>query len=283
MHTFSAMVVFARLPFLRPALTYALLLAASAAYAAGPTGLLNDTGQTQCDNGSNAMAACTIGNTGDAATYKRQDGRFGRDPAAPAKVGGGVAGFDFTRVCFNGDLEGAGTCTGTLVANTTGAATGTASTDWACTQDNVTKLIWSLQTQSATWNAASAGTYPDAGHNTPIRCGFSTGWRLPTRRELLSIVHLGLAAGPMVDANYFPATQSDWYWTSDDYAPNTANAWVVDFNEGGSGANVKTDTYYVRLVRSQPPPPTSVAWANLGGYVPDTGGILSPIPCAVTI
>ena len=133
------------------------MLCASAAHAAGPTGLLNDTGQTQCDNGSNVMAACTVGNTGDAATYKRQDGRFGRDPAAPAKVGGGVAGFDFTRVCFNGDLQGAGTCTGTLVANTTGAMSGLASTDWACTKDNVINLIWSLQTQSATWNAATVG------------------------------------------------------------------------------------------------------------------------------
>jgi hypothetical protein len=76
----------------------ALLLCGAAAQAAGPTGRLNDTGQTQCDNGSNVLAACTVGNTGDTANYKRQDGRFGRDRAAPAKVGGGKAGFDFTKV-----------------------------------------------------------------------------------------------------------------------------------------------------------------------------------------
>ncbi len=51
---------------------------ASTAHAAGPTGLLNDTGQTLCDNGSHVMAACTVANSGDAATYKGQDGRFGR-------------------------------------------------------------------------------------------------------------------------------------------------------------------------------------------------------------
>ena len=69
----------------RLALVCALLLCGAEAQAAGPTGLLNDTGQTLCDDGSNVMAACTVGTTGDAATYKRQDGRFGRDPAAPAR------------------------------------------------------------------------------------------------------------------------------------------------------------------------------------------------------
>lgn len=235
----------------RFALTAALLVCcASAAQAAGPTGLLNDTGQTQCDNGSNVMAACTIGNTGDAATYKRQDGRFGRDPAAPAKVGGGVAGFDFSKVCFNGDLQGAGTCTGSLVANTTAAATGTPTTDWACTKDNVTNLIWSLQTQSATWNAAKVSTYPDTGHNSVTRCGFNTGWRLPTRRELLGIVHNGLTTGPMVDTSYFPTTQSDYYWPSEAYAFDPSSAWVIDFNSGDHNAFSKTNTHYVRLVRS---------------------------------
>ena len=40
--------------------------------------------------------ACDSATTGDAGTRPRQDGRFGRDVAALAKVGGGAAGFDFT-------------------------------------------------------------------------------------------------------------------------------------------------------------------------------------------
>lgn len=252
MHTLSAQSVSSRLFVHRSRLaaTVALLWCCAGIAHAQPTGLLNDTGQTLCDNGSNVMAACTVGNTGDAATYKRQDGRFGRDVASPAKVGGGVAGFDFTRVCFNGDLQGAGTCTGTLVANGTATATGTPSTDWACTKDNVTNLIWSLQTKSATWVAATVGTYPDTGHNSVTRCGFNTGWRLPTRRELLSIVHLGLAAGPLVDVNYFPATQSYWYLTSDTYAPNPTWVWIVTFDLGYTLDDYQENTSYVRLVRS---------------------------------
>ena len=235
----------------RFAITVALLACCfSAAQAAGPTGLLNDTGQTLCDNGSNVMVACAASNTGDAATYKRQDGRFGRDPAAPAKVGGGVAGFDFTKVCFNGDLQGAGACTGTLVANTTSTASGTASTDWACTKDNVTNLIWSLESGNGDWTTYASTTLP-AATNSAARCGFATGWRLPTRRELLSIA-LNDGSNPSIDASYFPGTQNNSYWTSHTYLYDTSMAWIVDFAAGLSGGVYKTSQYYVRLVRSGP-------------------------------
>lgn len=57
-----------------------LALGLSIARAAG----LPDTGQDLCDNGSNVLVACTSANTGDTATYPRQDGRFGRDAKAMA-------------------------------------------------------------------------------------------------------------------------------------------------------------------------------------------------------
>ena len=169
-----------------------------------------------------------------------------------AKVGGGAAGFDFTKLCWNGDAEGSGTCTGTLVANTGASASGTPGTDWACTKDNHTNLIWSLQTVSSiTWNGATstAGGSPIATHNTATRCGHATGWRVPTRRELLSIVHHG-AYAPAIDGAYFPATVSGWYWTNDSYAPNPAHAWSVVFDNGYTYADYETNTSHVRLVRS---------------------------------
>lgn len=226
-----------------PTLVFVLLLGGSAAQAAGPTGLPNDTGQTQCADASDVMGACDVATAGDAGTRPRQDGRFGRDAARPTKVGGGNAGFDFTKVCMDGTLN----CTS---AANTGA--NPAATDWACTKDNVTNLIWSLQTQSATWNAATAPTYPDAGHNSVNRCGLASGWRVPTRRELLSIVHRGLISDPMVDVAYFPGTLSDGYWSREAYAPNPAGAWFVDFYSGIAVANVKTMVNSVRLVRSGP-------------------------------
>ena len=131
--------------------TFALALAAALCTPlaqAQPTGRLNDTGQTQCYDGS-TLVACTAANTGDGATYPRQDGRFGRDRAGMAKVGGGAAGFDFTKMCWNGDAEGSGNCTAALVATTGARASGTPATDCARTKDNHTNLIWSLQSVSS--------------------------------------------------------------------------------------------------------------------------------------
>lgn len=228
-------------------LTLALSLPA---FAAGPTGLLNDTGQTSCYDASNAAVACSSSGVGsNSGINPRQDARFGRDAVAGTltKTGGGAAGFDFTKICWNGDAAGSGTCTGTLVANTTGVASGTASTDWACTKDNVTNLIWSLQTISSTnWTAATT-THPSAA-NTAGRCGFSTGWRAPTRRELLSIVHHG-ASNPSIDSNYFPSTASAYYWSSDTYKNDTLLAWFVYFYDGDTKDPLgKTALHNVRLV-----------------------------------
>lgn len=219
---------------------------------AAPTGLLNDTGQTSCYDASNAAVACdSAGVGGDAGANPRQDARFGRDAKAAAgtltKVGGGAAGFDFSKMCWNGDIEGSGTCTGTLVANTTGTASGTPSTDWACTKDNVTNLIWSLESGSGDWTYATT-TYP-AAMNTAGRCGFNTGWRVPTRRGLLSITHYG-ASNPAIDSSYFPSTLINFYWSSDVYAPFPADAWGVYFDSGLPYASNKSNTNDVRLVRS---------------------------------
>jgi len=227
------------------------LLFSLVTHAAGPTGLLNDTAQTQCDNGSNVLMDCSNANTGNAAVQPRQDGRFGRDIAGSSKIGGGAGGFDFSRVCFNGDVQGTGSCTGTLVANTTASATGSPSTDWACTKDNTTNLIWSLQTGQGDWTTYAQTTLPNDA-NTQKRCGFSNDWRLPNRRELLSIVHNGLATAPMIDSDYFPATVSGRYWTSDVFAPLTSYAWFVLFAYGDPYAGAKTLSFYVRLVRSGP-------------------------------
>lgn len=228
-----------------------LLLGVSLSLHAAPTGLLNDTGQGTCYDGAN-LGACDTANSGDSAAYPRQDGRFGRDAAAAAgqlaKTGAGAAGFDYTRMCFNGDPEGSGTCTGALVANTTDMPTGAPSSDWACTKDNVTNLVWSLQSGNGEWTTYARTTLP-AATNAATRCGYSDGWRLPTRRELLSLVHHGVAQ-PSIDSAYFPDTQSFMYWSADPYVPYAPGAWFVNFNNGGTGSFFRTNPYYVRIVRS---------------------------------
>ena len=111
--------------------------------------------------------------------------------------------------------------------NTTppGTCTGTASThDWAA-----------ALAQATAANAASHRGQAD--------------WRLPNRTELESLVQIN-AVSPAIDGTYFPATPSNWYWTSTTYAPNPAGAWFVDFYDGDPYADYKTNTNHVRLVRS---------------------------------
>lgn len=57
-------------------------------------------------------------------------------------------------------------------------------------------------------------------------------------------------SNPSIDSIYFPVTQSSIYWTSDPFQPNPGGAWFVYFYGGYTYANYKTNTNYVRLVRS---------------------------------
>ena len=63
------------------------------------------------------------------------------------------------------------------------------------------------------------------------------------------LVHRG-TSHPSIDANYFPNTSSNYYWSSDVYAPDPAVAWVVYFYYGDSGAYYLSSGSRVRLVRS---------------------------------
>lgn len=239
------------------------------------TASLNDTGQDTCYDGS-TMVACSDANSGDAATYPRQDGRFGRDAAAAAgqltKAGGGAKGFDYSKIANNGSVLSAS------------ATLGSGLTNWACTRDNVTGLIWEIKTatntdlrysgHSYTWynsnpltNGGSVGntgsntcnaTLPGSLCNTEayvtaVNAGSglcsATDWRMPTRRELLSIMHNG-AYDPPIDTAYFPGTLIN-YWSADGYF-DPDKAWVVVF-DGSGGTWVADKTYdnyiHVRLVR----------------------------------
>ncbi|MEO8751121.1 MAG: DUF1566 domain-containing protein [Casimicrobiaceae bacterium] len=236
----------------------------------GPTGLLNDTGLTLCIDNTFAYVACTVASTGNTATYPRQDARFGRDAAATkgalTKTGGGVGGFDFT------PLDTAGNPIALTGSPPVPSATP------ACERDNVTNLVWEVKTANGglrdmnwyySWFDGVSGA-PSTGNlcfvagrcdtskyaadvNASGLCGLNTGWRLPTRRELLGIVNFGTTS-PAIDGNFFPNTVSDHaFWTSDPYAILTSDIWSVEFQYGTTaGQNQPGTAFHVRLVHDGP-------------------------------
>lgn len=76
-------------------------------------------------------------------------------------------------------------------------------------------------------------------------------WRLPNKNELKSIVDKSVT-NPTIRAAYFPNTTASSYWTSSTFANNTANAWVVQFNNGGTLDATKSGvSNFVRCVANR--------------------------------
>jgi len=230
---------------------------------------LNDTGIQFCgEAGSGNNEPCTGGEP------QGQDVHYGRDAATRAgtlnKVGGGAAGFDFTKISNSGqDLSPT-------------AQLGSGASDWACTRDNVTGLTWEVKLDDATHFRHKGHRYawyfinsPDgynglvgntsycantldgqncntdnfAAHvNAAALCGF-TDWRVPTGKELQTLVHFG-QYDPAIDTTYFPNTDGSQYWTASPVSSQRKNARYVVFSTGYSDSGSRTlYSYRVRLVR----------------------------------
>jgi hypothetical protein len=256
-------------PSLRSALTLLSMLLFCQISFSGP-GALNDTGITFCGDTTTNTANCTpVG--ADSGAYPRQDARYGRDAQAAAgkltKVGGGSAGFDFTKIANDGsDLPAS-------------AVLGTGPKDWACTRDNVTSLTWEVKTisglrsmnQTYTWynsnpttNGGAVGTESGGICATVGRCDTekfmadvnelglcgSNDWRIPTQKELEGIADLGRVR-PAIDPTYFPNTQYVNFWTSLPAPNQTTYARIVDFASGRAGVHSRNGKDAVRLVRTE--------------------------------
>lgn len=74
-------------------------------------------------------------------------------------------------------------------------------------------------------------------------------WRLPTIKELLTLVEYG-RFDPAIDIEKFPDTKSSFYWSSTPDASAAECAWNVHFYYGLSGIHTRYRTAFVRAVRS---------------------------------
>ncbi|WP_319380288.1 DUF1566 domain-containing protein [Thiomicrorhabdus sp.] len=243
---------------------------------------MNDTGITW---GGNYPEGNNSDCTGE--TIDEQDCSFGRDVKAAsgslAKAGGGMVGFDFTKLGSDG--------TALLIQDQAYDANGDEAlgTKWSCVRDNHTGLIWEMKTDMArgtdlhsnddvfNWynsdpasNGGAVGYADNVGDvctgydandsatfcnteafvarvNAAGFCG-ATDWRLPSLIELQSIVHYGRTS-PTIDQNYFANVTNRIYLVSTPTAHSTYFAKSISFDSGGSALSSRDSGSRVMLVR----------------------------------
>lgn len=103
-----------------------------------------------------------------------------------------------------------------------------------CATGAVTTMTWAQA-------LATAKNSTFAGHSD---------WRLPNKKELESLVER-CGYNPAINQTQFPATPSAWsFWSGSTHHQTIANAWGVNFGNGNTTGNDKTNSAHVRLVRS---------------------------------
>lgn len=222
---------------------------------------LNDTGLTQCvvyDDDLGYIFTPECAGTG-------HDGEFGRDVRAPNKADG-RAGFSFEKIGPNGE-----------VLPRQAAA-------WSCVRDKVTGVMWEAKTSdggprdgSRRFTNLGNGQPADAsGYKASVRasalCG-ATDWRLPTRREMESLVDFSVPeGGPMVETAWFPNTAAALHWTStpaEVQGGSKAYRWAVNLYGGGAiWYGGQFGEFAVQLVSNDARMPTR-RWLATGGEVRD--------------
>ncbi len=112
--------------------------------------------------------------------------------------------------------------------------------------DNSTGLMWQKKApdEEMTWKEALEYC------ERTLELGDHTDWRLPTIKELQSIVDYETYA-PAIDEAVFLNTKSSFYWSGTINASNTDTAWGVDFYSGNDYGDDKTKDHHVRAVRSE--------------------------------
>ncbi len=98
--------------------------------------------------------------------------------------------------------------------------------------DTSTGLMWQQQACSSTQTWEQALAYCEG-----LNLGGHTDWRLPTIKELRSLVDYS-RYNPAINTTYFPNAAASWYWSSTTGAHGTYFAWVVGFGLGTAPATL---------------------------------------------
>ncbi|HEY3448630.1 MAG TPA: DUF1566 domain-containing protein [Myxococcales bacterium] len=113
--------------------------------------------------------------------------------------------------------------------------------------DTKTGLTWQRAVPKANHSWAEAGTYCQ----TLDLAGFATGWRLPTKKELESLVDLRTSL-PCIDTAAFPNTSGySYFWTSTVSGQDPSRVYMVFFYDGNTITTFKAsqNNFLTRCVR----------------------------------
>jgi len=123
--------------------------------------------------------------------------------------------------------------------------------------DGVTGLTWQREVPALAYSLLDAQRYCSClnGAKNTISCdtdkipGYTSGWRVPTRIELVSIVDYSQQA-PAIDQVAFPGTPSEFFWLSPLTLDGSPSVPVVYFLTGNISYGSSVDTpWRVRCVR----------------------------------
>lgn len=219
---------------------------------------LNDTGIIACYKPNSPC---------DPVLHKKQDAMVGRDAAARTPGSGLTTntgkGFSFTKISRSG------------AAMADSAVLGDLPTDWACSRDNVTGLVWEVKTNSPTnfryklhtytWynadpakNGGSAGLQNGGSCSNAGRCDTEkyiqdipaglcgkSNWRLPIPKEVFNILDFGRQVGDTaLVTGFFPnfavsPSSAAYMHTSVISASDSGYIWYVHLVAGNIGLTVK--------------------------------------------
>ncbi len=74
-------------------------------------------------------------------------------------------------------------------------------------------------------------------------------YRLPTLKELLSLVDHAVTSGATINQTAFPGTPAETFWTSSQSATSSTTAWTVGFGNGSTNYLDLGQSLWVRCVR----------------------------------
>lgn len=106
-----------------------------------------------------------------------------------------------------------------------------------CVFDHLTGLLWLLEANSG----GSRNCHDAIDYCAGLSAGLHDDWRLPSVRELQSLLDYS-QAGPALPAGHpFANVQLSTYWTATTSGANTNSAWLVELNSGTVNTSIKTN------------------------------------------